>query len=82
MEIPKRFTRIFNKLAFVWHDDVRWNKYITELVIETERLNREGFPFAVVLELLALRELRLKLNGETGLPEQETFTYSTARSRR
>lgn len=61
VKLAKAFPRIVNKLAACWDNYVECDKYLSELMIDTKRFDRKGFPFDVAVELLALHDLRSRL---------------------
>lgn len=60
-EIP----RILNKLAAVWSDYAVCSKYLESLLID-DRGDRQGFPPAIMSELIALN---LFLHESVGVPQ-------------
>lgn len=58
MQLARQYPRVLNKIVANWHDKTRCERILSELVIDTERYDRQGFPFDVMMELLAVRELR------------------------
>ena len=55
LTLLQQFPRIANTLARLWQDDVESRMYLDDLLID-RRGGRRGFPPAVHLELLNLRE--------------------------
>jgi hypothetical protein len=49
-QLPERFPRIMNQIALLWRRPVQLDRYFEELLIDS-RGDRQGFPFAVALEL-------------------------------
>ncbi len=54
-ELPGRFPRIMNQIAHLWRRHAQLDRYIEELLFD-RREGRQGFPFAVVLELNTLKD--------------------------
>ncbi|MGH8526733.1 MAG: hypothetical protein ACREXY_21755 [Gammaproteobacteria bacterium] len=52
--LPGRFPRIMNQIAHLWRQPAQLGRYFEELLID-RREGRQGFPFAVVLELTTLK---------------------------
>lgn len=53
------FPHVVNRLGAVWTSPSRFDQLADELLL-TDRLDREGFPFAVANELASLREFHLQ----------------------
>lgn len=54
-ELPARFPRIMNQIAHLWRRPVQLDRYIEGLLFD-RREGRQGFPFAVALELNTLKD--------------------------
>ncbi len=54
-QLPQRFPRIMNQIALLWSRPVHLDRYFAELLIN-RRGDRQGFPFAVALELNTLKD--------------------------
>ena len=54
-QLPERFPRIMNQIALLWRRPVQLDRYFEELLID-RRGDRQGFRFAVVLELNTLKD--------------------------
>jgi hypothetical protein len=54
-QLPERFPRIMNQIALLWRRPVQLDRYFEELLIDS-RGDRQGFPFAVALELSTLKD--------------------------
>src|SRR5690349_3274320 len=50
-----RFPRVMNKIARLWYRPAHLDRYFEELLID-KRGGREGFPFAVAVELAVLKD--------------------------
>jgi hypothetical protein len=55
VEICKNFPHIMNLIAASWHEPKAFVKTLDELLMD-ERGGRQGFPFAIIVELTDLRE--------------------------
>ncbi len=53
-ELAGRFPRIMNQIAHLWRRHAQLDRYIERLLFD-RREGRQGFPFAVVLELNTLK---------------------------
>ncbi len=56
--VARDFPHVVNRIADAWHDTQSFRTLVDSLLI-SERLDREGFPIPVVMELAALMEYRL-----------------------
>ncbi|MGH8588194.1 MAG: hypothetical protein ACREXX_02300 [Gammaproteobacteria bacterium] len=54
-ELPGRFPRIMNQIAHLWRRPVQLDRYFEELLMD-RRDGRQGFPYAVALELNTLKD--------------------------
>jgi hypothetical protein len=54
-QLPERFPRIMNQIALLWRRPVQLERYFEELLID-RRGDRQGFHFAVALELSTLKD--------------------------
>jgi hypothetical protein len=59
------FPHVLNRIAEVWSDVRAFSKLMNGLLID-DRPDREGFPAAVILELDALQQHRLRLLRRNG----------------
>ena len=59
VELARRFPRIVNQAAKLWTQPEEMKAYFRELLFN-QRANRFGFPFAVLMELMALQDFYLK----------------------
>jgi len=50
-----RFPRVMNQIARLWHRPAHLDIYFEDLLID-KRGGRQGFPFAVATELVALKD--------------------------
>lgn len=55
-ELPGRFPRIMNQIAHLWRLPAQLDRYFEELLLIDRGEGRQGFPFAVVLELNTLKD--------------------------
>lgn len=54
LHVRRDFPHVLNRLATVWHDPRAFNAAMRSLLVD-ERGTRQGFPFAVIDELIDLR---------------------------
>jgi hypothetical protein len=59
VELARRFPRIVNQAAKLWTQPAEMKAYFRQLLFN-QRANRFGFPFAVLMELMALQDFYLK----------------------
>lgn len=64
--LEQRFPRVARTLAAVWRTP-RCAPYISDLLVNTDRDSREGFPPDVVDDLLMLNEINAMLTGKPGV---------------
>ena len=76
LNLAKQYPRVLNKIVAVWHDEQRCERTLAELVIDTERYDRQGFPFDVMMELLALRELRKRADAVAPQHRDGAFVFA------
>jgi hypothetical protein len=76
LQLAKQYPRVLNKIVASWHDDLRCERLLSELVIDTERYDRQGFPFEVMMELLALEELRRRPQPAASQQHEEAGNYA------
>ena len=53
--VPEMFPRIANKMAALWRHPDTFMEYMDALVVD-DRGDREGFPLAVVMELVTIKD--------------------------
>lgn len=80
IQLAKLYPRVLNKIVASWHDAAQCERILSELVIDTERYDRLGFPFEVMMELLALGDLRRRPGTINALHRDGEFTYASANS--
>lgn len=56
-----QFPRVMNEVAACWSDPVRSDQYLSSLLVDLKRPQRQGFPSDVGLEILRLYGLRGRL---------------------
>lgn len=75
LHLAKRYPRVLNNIVAQWHDPARCEQVLSGLIVDTERYDRQGFPFEIVMELLALRTLRQQAEAAAPAHRDGEFTF-------
>ena len=72
-KLIEEYPRIANKIASCWHDHEICKKYLAELLMDPNRLDRQGFSFAIVNEISDLNILLLRTKADPSLHKDGIF---------
>ena len=70
LNLARAYPRIANNIARLWHDFEKCNKYLSDLLIEPERAQRQGFTLEIAQEISELRDLLSKSKSGDSNDEQ------------
>ena len=75
VQLAKGFPRIVNQIAARWATPQPCAAYLNTLLVDPQRTDRQGFPYAVALEILALQTLLAQRDPSASLRIDEDFTF-------
>ena len=78
VQLAKAFPRIVNQIAAYWATPQRCAAYLNALVVDPQRNDRQGFPYAIALEILALQTLLSESDPSIVTRPDEDFKFGGA----
>ena len=75
VQLAKSFPRIVNRIAACWEAPQQCAAYLNTLLVDPQRTDRQGFPYAVALEILALQSLLAERDPSASLRIDEDFKF-------